>query len=72
MLSIKKMCENTPDGAENTSKRGQLVRKIRTNLKKQSQFARLWPEVRKNTFYRVRFEKTKPISGGCKWAQAQL
>jgi len=31
--------ENTPNGAESTTKRGKLVSKIETNLKKQSQFA---------------------------------
>jgi len=32
------MCENTPNSAESTTKRGKIVSKIETNLKKQSQF----------------------------------
>jgi len=40
------MCENMPNGVESMTKKVELVSKIHTNLKKQSQFASLWPEIR--------------------------
>jgi hypothetical protein len=60
------------------------VKMSKRNLKKQSQYDGLWPEIRNtkpeirngqngdwktdsSTFYRVRFEKTKPICAGIKY-----